>query len=427
MQKKVGLYPMPESGRRNNIPISFMARYRGFGRDAHRLLYMALFGSISGSIIWFILVLYLQELNYSPAFYGSVFFIQGISQALVAIPAGRLSDFYGRKRPIIIGSALAFAGSAILIVPVSPALIYASALLMGTGMAIFAPAFSSILAERTSTSRRKYLYSLQSISMMVGSGLAMLFAGYIPDMFRESGNAVLGFRIVIAGSALFMLLRLLLSFRIREPERSAIPEKSMPRSMKMIMKFSIPNILIGLGAGIVVPFMPLQFQMRFGISSTAIGSIFALNQILMIFVILALPHLAEKRGSVVVVTSLQAVATILMLLVPATSYLAYGLYIFTIIYLVRAILMNSTGAILTSFRMNIIPEEDRAVADATAMVSWLGFNSIGAFIGGYIIQMSVDLPFYIGGALYALSVMTYYLFFHRMDDRDGHSHSEAED
>ncbi len=422
VQKKVGTYPMPETGRRNNIPISFMARYRGFGKDAHRLLYIALFGSISSSIMWFILVLYLKELGYSPSFYGAVFFLQGISQALIAIPAGRLSDFYGRKKPIVIGSFLSFAGSLLLIIPTSPALIFTAAILMGTGMAIFSPAFSSILAERTDTSRRKYLYSLQSISMMVGSALAMLVAGYLPDLFRNMGDAVLGYRIVIAGSSFFMLARALLSLRINETKRRNIPEKSMPESFRLIMKFSIPNILIGLGAGIVVPFMPLQFQMRFGISSTAIGSIFALNQILMIFVILALPHFAEKRGSVVVVTTLQGTATILMLLVPATSYLAYGLIIFTVIYLARAILMNSTGAILTSFRMNIIPEEDRAVADATAMVSWLGFNSIGAFIGGYLIQMSVDVPFYIGGTLYALSVISYYLFFRKMDDR---KHSES--
>ncbi len=417
VQKKIGSYPLPETGRRNSIPVSFLARYRGFGKDAHRLLYIALFGSISGSIIWFILVLYLTELGYSPVFYGAVFFIQGISQALIAIPAGRLSDFFGRKKPIIVGSFLSFFGAALLTFPVDASMIFASAVLMGTGMAIFSPAFSSILAERTTTSRRKYLYSLQSISMMIGSGLAMVFAGYMPDLFRGMGDAVMGYRIVIGVSAFFMLIRALLSLSIKEPVRKSIPEKSMPRSLRLIMKFSIPNILIGLGAGIVVPFMPLQFQIRFGISSTAIGSIFALNQILMIFVIIALPHFAEKKGSVIVVTALQGSATILMLLVPSTSYLAYGLYIFTIIYLARAILMNSTGAILTSFRMNIIPEEDRAVADAAAMVSWLGFNSIGAFIGGYLIQMSVDVPFYIGGALYASSVISYYLFFRKMDDK----------
>ena len=417
MQKKIASYPLPETGGRNTIPVSFLARYRGFGRDAHRLLYIALFGSISGSIIWFILVLYLSELGFRPAFVGYVFFLQGISQALVAIPAGRLSDFYGRKKPIIIGSFLSFIGALLLVFPLTAIMAFSAAILMGTGMAIFSPAFSSILAERTSTSRRKYLYSLQSISMMVGSALAMLFAGSLPDIFRGMGDAILGYRIVIGVSAFFMLIRALLSLFVRESERESRPETSMPKSLRLIMKFAIPNVLIGLGAGMVVPFMPLQFQMRFGISNTAIGSIFALNQMIMIFVILALPHFAEKKGSVVVVTTLQGTATVLMLLVPATSYLAYGLYIFTVIYLLRAILMNSTGAILTSFRMNVIPEEDRAVADATAMVSWLGFNSIGSFIGGYLIQMSVDIPFYIGGSLYAASVISYYLFFRKMDDR----------
>ena len=416
MQKRLDLYPMPDTGTKGAIAASFLARYRGFGRDAHLLLYITLFGSVGGSFIWFILVLYLKELGYSPVFYGSVVFLQGMSQGLVAIPAGRLSDFYGRKKPIVVGAFLSLIGSSILIVPVSPAFLFASALFTGTGMAMFSSPFSSLLAERTNTSKRKYLFSLQSISMMIGSALAMVVAGFLPDFFGGMGSPVLGYRIVMVIGSFFMLVRAVLSLFIKEPKRKSFARTGMPKSMSTIMKFAIPNIFIGIGAGMVIPFMQLQFNYRFGTSPTGIGMIFALNQLLMIALIFVLPGMAERNGSVRTVVSLQATATILMVLIPGAAYLPFGIYIFTALYLARAILMNSTGAIGSAFRMSTIPEEDRGVADAIAMVSWLFFNSIGAFIGGYLLEISLDIPFYIASVLYAASVISYYLFFRKLDD-----------
>ena len=44
------------------------------------------------------------------------------------------------------------------------------------------------------------------------------------------------------------------------------------------------------------------------------------------------------------------------------------------------------------------------------------FNSLGAFIGGYLIERSLDLPFYIATIFYAASVVSYYIFFRKIDD-----------
>ncbi len=416
MQKKIPITPLPETGQRGAIAAGLLSRYRGFGKDAHRLLYMTLFGSVGGAFIWFILVLYLKELGYSPVFFGSVVFLQGMSQALVAIPAGRLSDFYGRKKPIIAGSILSLIGTSILIFPLDPFLIFSSALLNGLGVGISVSALSSLLAQRTTTSRRKYLFSLQSISMMIGSALAMLLSGFFPDLFRSWGDPISGYRLVMFIGAFFMFLRAVISFFIKEPEDREVPERGMPKSMQMILKFSIPNIFIGIGAGLVIPFMQLQFNYRFGTTPTGIGMIFALNQILMIFVIVILPKIAERKGTIRTVSSLWAAATILMFLLPESARLSGSILIFTALYLIRAILMNSTGAIASAFRMNIIPDEDKGVADAVAMVSWLMFNSFGAFIGGYLIERSFDLPFYIATLFYGASVISYYAFFHKIDD-----------
>ena len=207
--------------------------------------------------------------------------------------------------------------------------------------------------------------------MMIGSALAMLLSGFLPDLFRSWGNPIPGYRLVMFIGAFFMFLRAILSFFIKEPERREIPERGLPKTMRTIMKFSIPNMFIGIGAGLVIPFMQLQFNYRFGTTPTGIGMIFALNQILMIFVLLILPHIAERKGTVRTVAALWAVATVLMALLPWSAALPFGIFMFTGIYLVRAILMNSTGAIGSAFRMNIIPDEDKGVADAVAMSAGL--------------------------------------------------------
>lgn len=417
MQKKMTILPLPETGQRGAIPSTLLSKYRGFGKDAHHLLYMTLFGSVGGAFTGFILILYLKELGYPPTFFGAAAFLQGMAQVLLAIPAGRLSDFYGRKKPIIVGSFLSLIGTSMLILPVDPLLVFSSVLLNGLGLGMSMSALSSLIAQRTTTSRRKYLFSLQSISMMLGSALAMLVSGFLPDLFRIWGDPITGYRLVITTGAFFMLLRAIISLFIKEPENREIPERSMPGSMKTIVKFSIPNVFLGIGAGFVIPFMQLQFNYRFGTTPTGIGMIFALNQILMIVVILMLPHVAEKKGTVKTISSLWITAAILMFLMPESARLPYGMALFTSIYLIRSILMNSTGAIGSAFRMNIIPDEDKGVADAVVVVSWILFNSVGTFIGGYLIEQSLDLPFYAATFFYVASTVSYYLFFHKVDDK----------
>ena len=415
MQKKPGVLPQ-YSPRAEPLFGSFIANYRGFGKDAKFLLLMSLSGALGGTTIWFILVLYLKELGFSPSFFGAIIFLQGISTALVKIPAGRLSDFHGRKRPIIIGTFLSFFGVALLILPLNPAILIISALLMGNGGAFYTSAFSSLLADKTSRQRRKYLYSLQNISMLVGSALAITVSGALPDIFKGLGNAIEGYRIAIGIGAVFMLMQFLLSLLIRDVERKERPKRNMPESLGLIIRFAVPMAFIGLGAGMVMPFMQLHFLLRFGISTTGIGAVFAITQLSMILLIFALPKIAEKKGSVRTAVHLESFATALMFILPMLAYLPFGFLLFTTVYIIRTIVINSVGPITSAFRMSVVRDEDRGITDATMGVVWIGFNSLGSLIGGYIMLISLDLPFYMASIFYGLSVMSYYLFFRSMDD-----------
>ncbi len=416
MQKK-SLPVVPQYALRNE-PVSgnLLMKYRGFGKDARYLLLMSLFGAVGGTTIWFILVLYLRELGYAPSFFGSIIFLQGMSNALVAIPAGRLSDFHSRKAPIILGTFLSFVGTSLLVLPVNPEILIISALLMGNGVGFSMSAFSSLIADKTDVHKRKYLFSLQSISMLVGSALAILVSGALPDIFRSSGNAVYGYRVALGIGALFMFLQFTLSLFIQDSKREKKPSRLMPKSLGLIIKFSIPMCLIGIGAGMVMPFMQLHFAIRFGIMPTGIGIIFAITQLSMILLIFILPRVAERRGSVMTAVYLEAVATLLMGLLPILPYLPLGFFLFTGIYIIRTIVINSVGPITSAFRMSVVDDEDRGIADAVVAVVWMGFNSLGSLAGGYVMMISLDLPFYAAALFYGLSVLSYYWFFHRMDD-----------
>lgn len=416
VQRKTRVLPQ-YSPRAEPIFGSFIANYRGFGRDAKFLLLMSLSGALGGTTIWFILILYLKDLGFPPSFFGTIIFLQGISNAIVAIPAGRLSDFYGRKMPIIIGSALSFLGVFILTLPVSAETVLISALLMGNGAGFYTSAFSSLLADRTAPHKRKYLFSLQNIAMLVGSATAITVSGSLPDIFRTSGDVMEGYRLAIGIAAFFMLIQFILSFFIRDVEGKERPKRGVPESIGLIVKFAIPMAFIGLGAGLVMPFMQLHFALRFGMSPTGIGIVFAVTQLSMIVLIFALPRMAEKKGSVATAVHLESIATVLMAILPLLAYLPFGFLLFTAVYIIRTIVINSVGPITSAFRMSVVKEEDRGITDATMGVVWIGFNSLGSLIGGYIMMSSLDLPFYLASFLYGLSVLSYYLFFRHMDDR----------
>jgi MFS family permease len=397
-----------------------MRKFRGFRRDAKQMIATGFMDNMSFAIIGFVLVLYLNSLGYSNVVFGALSLIMEVSQVIVLLASGFLADRFGRKKTIMFGFALGTLGLMHFAFFSSLPAFIMGAVFLGASSGFTGPAFSAFLSEKTTQKRRKYLFSLNSIVANMGSGFITIIGGFIPMFFISYFGFASepAFRMIFLLAFLLKLAAVGLMLRIK----TDVPKKEVKGAAKaekkhwiLLLKFALPQALTGIGAGILIPYFPIYFKLRFELDLGSIGILFAMQAFVMALITIYLPRMAEKRGSVAITTIFHIVSIFMMILMPFTPWLIFVVLLF----LIRASLMNVPGPIMTSFMMSELPHSLRATAQSYTGFAWMLTHAIGVLIGGFIWDTgNLVLPFYIATVLYLLSAMAYFLFFYKLDDAE---------
>lgn len=174
------------------------------------------------------------------------------------------------------------------------------------------------------------------------------------------------------------------------------------------MKFSTANLLIGLGAGLIIPLIPTWFYLRFNVTDVYSGPLIAASNIIMGLTAVGAPRIARSVGLVKGIVITQAMSTVFLLAIPfcPTAAIAGALYV------IRAVLMNMSSPLSDTFLMNIVAEDERAVASSFNVVLWNLPNAASTVVGGALLNGgSLSLPFYLCGLLYITSIILFYAIF----------------
>jgi len=186
----------------------------------------------------------------------------------------------------------------------------------------------------------------------------------------------------------------------------------MFRNPKQLARLFIPQVIIGFGAGVLVPFLNVYFRERFGLSDITVGFLFAFQSVFMAIATLAGPILAERLRRV------RAVVFVQLLSIPFLALLGYAPLISLSVlgFFARASLMNMGNPLYTAFAMDAVEPERRPTASALMQMSWQGTRSFGAMASGYIQEgpgFSALFPITIGCYLLASGLI--YAFFGRKE------------
>ncbi len=398
----------------------YLRRFRGFRRDAKMLVSASLIQHLGFALNGFVLVLYLDVLGHSPVLFGTLGLLMELSHVAVLLGSGYLADRYGRKRMLLLGAILGTIGIMIFAFFESIPMFFLASVFLGASSGFWGPAFSALLSEKTTTKRRSYLFSLNSMVGLMGSGAITLIGGFVPLLFIDH----LGFGNEAAYRMIYMLalmlniggLLLVLKLRTDRPRRAKRDaETSQKKPWPLIFKFSLPMAFTGLGAGMLVPYFPIYFKYRFELELESIGIIFALLSFVMAMMTVYLPRLAEKRGTVLTTTLFHFSAIFAMISMPFTPWLS----VVVLLFVFRAAMMNVPGPIMTSFMMSSMSSSVRATAQSSTAFAWMVTHAAGMFIGGFLWVEGSDLalPFYLSTGLYALSTVLYVIFFIGKDDK----------
>jgi len=225
-----------------------------------------------------VLPLFAATLGAGPAQVGLINGAFMVTAGILSIPAGLLVDRLGRTKPVI-GGILATAVSSLLVTQCSTPLQMAAAyLLFGVGLAAFAPAMLSLVADIVPSDRLGRAYGWYTTAIYVAMTLGPASGGYLAktvglrNVFFISG-------IMLAAMALLALLTLPRTAARHKTELHA----ALAASLTLLHNRPLRACLLAtagscIGFGLFLTFLPL-FAASHGLDPGQVGLVFAAQAI----------------------------------------------------------------------------------------------------------------------------------------------------
>ncbi|WP_438444960.1 MFS transporter [Gorillibacterium sp. sgz5001074] len=399
--------------------------------------------------------LYVQALGYGQTLNGQLISLASFATALMFIPIGITGDRFGRKRLLSIGiwgTGIAGLGRSFA---ESAAALEGFAVLHGLFMAAIQVLAVPFLADYAKKEERLRLLSYHFSATLAAQVLGSTGGGLLADLLQWTGTgrtASLQIALAVGSAAVWAAAIPLMGIREqrrtgeapavsgtqaaaaesagdaprdaeREPDAAHAPDAAptpapVPapepadarRDRTIIAQFAFTQLLIGIGSGLVIPYLNLYFTDRFSVSLTMVGILISLGQIMTIASMLMGPRLVKRVGQVRAVLTFQLLSLPFLLITGFTGML----WIATIGYLFRQALMNAANPIHSSILVDRVSPARRGAANSINQTMFmLGWAFMGyvqpAILARYGVYWGYAITFCLTGALYITSAACFYL------------------
>jgi MFS family permease len=392
---------------------------KSFSRNARFFILGGLFNGLGMSVFGLLFNLYLKEMGVSETGIGAILAAGSLGAAVAAIPAAMLLERVGARNVLIWSTVLAGFCYALQALTRSIPALQALSFVGVMFITFYRIASAPFLMSNSGEKERIYLFSIGSAAGMLSSLLGFLLGGYLPSLFIAMGlasdtagaeRAALLFSIAASLLSVLPFLRICPQPPARSPIEVGVFRRFQTYNWPVIWRLMVPKVLVGLGAGLVIPFMNLYFRNEFSMGSDRIGVFFSMMQVGLFLGMLGAPVVTRRFGMVnsIVITELASVPFMLILALTRNLPLAVAAFI------LRGTLMNMNLPISANFEMDLVKPEDRPFANAVSSVAWNGSLTVSAAVGGAVIEKySFAWSFYLTILFYLLSASSYYLLLGR--------------
>lgn len=401
----------------------WVGQIKGYNRNIKLAILANIFTQIGFGIFMVIYNFYIRELGYNEQINGQVISMTALATAIILVPAGIISDRIGRRKAMLFGVV------ATGLVLICRSLIDIQSLLIifafGTGLTTAFLQVSGIpwLAENSRSEQRVHLFSIHFAVMTGANVIGNLSGGILTDIFSIFTTQLISIRLTLLIGGIIFLFGLLPIIRFKEQTPSIKKNKNPQKfsfkqifykneSVKIIILFAFAQLLIGIGAGLVIPYLNLYFADRFAASNSAIGFIISMGQAATAFAMIIGPMVVRKFGEVKAVVILQLMSLPFLLLTAYTE----NLWLAAIGFLFRQALMNAGNPIQMSLMMSKVNDSMKGLANSVnQMVFNLGWAFMGPVSTGIVMKYGAywgyALVFTITASLYLVGSIYFYLVF----------------
>lgn len=344
-------------------------------------------------------------------FMGALIMVMGIAVILASPPMGAAADRFGKKRVLIISNVVMSASIILFAIVRDPLILLIVAAVKGICEAGCSTSTVALLAEKSGSLSRTSAFALLSflgtVAFAIGSFAIPLVLVYERFGF-DTRAAHISLYITMA---LLSLISILVILRITESkelrERKDNSLLSAP-SRRIVLGFSLSGFIFNLGTGIIIPLMSRWFFLMYAVTDVVSGPVLGATGLLAALGILAVPALTRRNGVVRSIFLVQGLAMILFFFIPLSPNFIAAAGFNT----GRALFINMAGTLQQSFITGMVPKEELGFVSGIGSAIWRTPNTVSTVIGaGLIGGQFMDVPFYLGAALYGLSIVVFWIWF----------------
>ena len=427
----------------------FQEYKEAFSLFSHNIKYFLLGNillGIASNMVQLLLNLYMKSLGFSGTSIGQVLSYRALGSFLIALPASML---VARLEPklILIGTAILLGASyTAQSIFSSFGAIAAAVFFTGVFNSVYQVAAGPFFMRNSSEKERTHIFALNGALGMGTGVIGSLFGGIVKDIiFEASHNEPYSYAMTLLTAVCFIIAaiipftkisrqtipqsrrRLFLSRKTKSAElepsakthlqvencsgtKGALPQKHIKNALLLYAKILIPGFIVGMGAGLTIPYLNLYFKNTFSMPDSLIAIIFSLGQVVTFIGMMSGPIIARRIGKECTIFFTQ------ILSIPFILVLTYLHFIPAVIvaFLIRQGLMNMSSPLNDNFALEIVPHEQQHLMNALKMLNWTGSWMVSARISGNMIDMYGFAPsFTLTAVLYAVSSSLFWLFFIR--------------
>ncbi|MFD3005743.1 MFS transporter [Thermus tengchongensis] len=331
---------------------------------AYRLVLASFLWSFGGNLVYFFLNFHLEALGFGRQAIGLAQALLLFTGVVFALPLAYLIPRLGYLRSLHLAFLLAVGSGLLLGLGL---LVFPSLAGYGLAGALLQGAAAPLMARLVPPGRRVALFSLQAALTTASGFFSTLLAGFLSEW--------VGARWVLLFALPFFLMAVPLVLGLPEGEGQA------PRfrgRFGVWLRLLLPQVVIGLGAGLVIPFLNLFLKEKFGLTYGATGFVFALSSLATGLAMLLQPLLVRRVGKLGAIVLVQALS------LPFLALLAWApwLPVVTLALLVRGALMNAAGPVYAALVMDYLEDGERPGFFLVESGIWSLLFALGSALSG---------------------------------------------
>jgi MFS family permease len=352
----------------------------GIGRftPAAKLFLLGQFlAGISSASLWVLRNLYLKDAGMSEADIGHALSMSALGILVIGVPLSFFMDRGGLKWYLIAGVLAQGVGLLMTSLWPTSGPVYAAAFIAGAGNTLLGVGASPFYMRHSTAFERPYLFG---VGNALGPAAGLFGTALIWILARGIGEGLDAQRVMLnlsAGSSVIAaVVFLFIQDAPAEPK-----EDRQEVDLRQATKLCLPEFIVGLGAGLTIPFINLYFSSRFGKGPGAIAAYFSYAQVATFVAFLAAPVFARRFGGVRTVVACQ------LLSIPFFVMMAFTMspLVAVLGFLGRHALMNMAGPVASNFAMEVVPARQRALTNGMKTVAWNGSWAVSTSLGGWLV------------------------------------------